>query len=99
MVEALAVALRQIADLRTEIADLETTVAELTHPERPPLPWPLSVVAALLTDPAGVINEQRARWESFVEEILHHQSEPRTPYRALDSGAAARDVPGAAAGG
>ncbi len=77
VVEALAAALRQIDELRTEIGDLETTVAELTRQVQPPaqLPWPLSLLAALLQNPAEVIGEQIARWEALLEDLLRKPDE------------------------
>ena len=84
VVEALAAALRQIDELRTEIGDLETTVAELTGRIQPPdhLPWPLSLVAALLHDPAAVIGEQIARWESLIEALSGKPDDaPQPPTR------------------
>lgn len=81
VVEALAAALRQIDELRTEIGDLETTVAELTSRIQPPdqLPWPLSLVAALLQDPGAVIGEQIARWESLIGTLLGSSDDAARP--------------------
>lgn len=88
VVEALGAALRQIAELRTEIADLETTVLELTR-QAPPvaeLPWPLSLVAALLENPAAVIGEQIARWESLLEALRPKPDDaPQPGQRALEA--------------
>ncbi|MCC3317311.1 hypothetical protein [Nocardia africana] len=88
VVEALGAALRQIAELRTEIADLETTVLELAR-QAPPaaeLPWPLSLVAALLENPAAVIGEQIARWESLLEALRPKPDEtPQAGQRALEA--------------
>ncbi len=81
MVEALAAALRQIAELRTEIGDLETSVADLERQIRgmPPhrLPWPLSLVeGALLT-----MGEQVARLESLLPSPpnRHRSGDERVP--------------------
>ncbi|NKY46325.1 hypothetical protein [Nocardia cerradoensis] len=88
VVEALGAALRQIAELRTEIADLETTVLELTR-QAPPvaeLPWPLSLAAALLENPAAVIGEQIARWESLLEALRPKPDDaPQPGQRALEA--------------
>lgn len=78
VVDALGAALRQIAELRTEIGDLEITVAELARQLRPqnPLPWPLSLLSELVTDPAAVIGEQIQRWESLFEQVRRCATEP-----------------------
>ncbi|PSR67831.1 hypothetical protein C8258_13250 [Nocardia sp. MDA0666] len=95
VVEALGAALRQIAELRTEIADLETTVLELTR-QAPPateLPWPLSLVAALLENPAAVIGEQIARWESLLEALRPKPDDaPQPGQRALEAPSPPRDM-------
>lgn len=88
VVEALGAALRQIGELRTEIADLETTVLELTGQTPPPaeLPWPLSLAAALLENPAAVIGEQIARWESLLDALRPKPDEaPQPGQRALEA--------------
>ncbi|MBU3061467.1 hypothetical protein KO481_08015 [Nocardia sp. NEAU-G5] len=69
VVEALAAALTQIAELRTEIGDLEATVADLEHqvrdlsPHR--LPWPLSLAEGALL----LLGEQVARLESLLPDL------------------------------
>ncbi|WP_067672245.1 hypothetical protein [Nocardia miyunensis] len=70
LVDAVAAALTQISELRTEVGDLEATIAELEEQVRnlsqPRLPWPLSLAEAPLT----ALAEQVARLESLVHEAL-----------------------------
>ncbi|WP_082875654.1 DUF1906 domain-containing protein [Nocardia pseudobrasiliensis] len=69
LVDGLAAALAQIAELRTEISDLEATTAdlskqveELSHHH---WPWPLS----LLSGPASVVTDSLTRLESLLDEL------------------------------
>jgi hypothetical protein len=69
LMEGLAAALAQIAELRTEITDLETTTAELgkqVQQSRPHWPWPFS----LLTGPAALVGDQLTRLEALLNELL-----------------------------
>lgn len=64
VVEALAAALAQIAELRTEIGDLEATVADLERQVHR-LPWPLSLAEGALL----LVGEQVARLESLLPDL------------------------------
>ncbi|WP_153409961.1 hypothetical protein [Nocardia macrotermitis] len=70
LVDAVAAALTQISELRTEVGDLEATIAELEEQVRnlsqPRLPWPLS----LAEGPLALLAEQVARLESLLPEPL-----------------------------
>ncbi len=70
LVDAVAAALEQIAELRTEVGDLEATIAELEAQVRclsqPRLRWPLS----LAEGPLALLAEQVARLESLLPEPL-----------------------------
>lgn len=70
LVEAVAAALAQISELRTEVGDLEATIAELEEQVRvlshPRLPWPLS----LAEGPLALLAEQIARLEALLPEPL-----------------------------
>lgn len=87
LVDGVAAALAQIAELRTEIGDLEATVAELEKEiERLSghhWPWPLS----LLQGPAELVGDQLARFEALLadlplpgrgEERPQHTTQPAT---------------------
>ncbi|MFI5780557.1 DUF1906 domain-containing protein [Nocardia sp. NPDC051570] len=69
LVEALAAALAQIAELRTEISDLEAATAELSTQvqelSQHHWPWPLS----LLSGPATVVTEGLTRLEALFDEL------------------------------
>lgn len=70
LVDAVAAALTQISELRTEVGDLEATIAELEEQVRglsqPRLPWPLSLAEGPLT----LLAEQVARLEALLPETL-----------------------------
>ncbi|MBF6172663.1 DUF1906 domain-containing protein [Nocardia blacklockiae] len=69
LVDGVAAALTQIAELRTEVSDLEATVAELEKEvERLSghhWPWPLS----LLQGPAELVGDQLARLEALLPDL------------------------------
>jgi hypothetical protein len=69
LVDGLAAALQQIAELRTEISDLEATTAELGKQvqrlSNHHWPWPLS----LLEGPATLVGDQLSRLESLLNEL------------------------------
>ncbi|MCM6775160.1 DUF1906 domain-containing protein [Nocardia sp. CDC159] len=70
VVDGLAAALQQIAELRTEISELEATTAELSKQvqelsEHNHWPWPFS----LLSGPAAAVSGGLNRLESLIDEL------------------------------